>query len=453
MSTFIGAKNGTDNLALATGYGILDRDFRKELGMKVPKFKALSIMRALEGRMEPLERTKVHTPYFYEEGDWFNAKVTISAADIGTPNQVTITLSAEDMQDSGTTSYPTVGNLVVFENETVGFASVVTRTTNAHTVLIKRLNTDQDVQGAAVVGTKAVFYGNVFGESSDTPEGRVPYVSKITNTIHTSREPYTITDWSAQNETEFEFEGQKYLYVKGLEELGDRFAMQEELNLILTPGAVSLTDANSVALKTATGLIPQIRANGQNVTYYDQPDLAFFQDTVLTMDANYGDEEYFVGQGKNFSLATDNWLVDFTKGGDNRISYNAFDGGKEQAVSFDFKSISLGGVTLHFDTWPILSHTNSLGAGDMPYRNMAIMIPAGMGRDENKNAVPYMRMRYSEPMGSPSEVQRDVKVFEHGGASRKGATNGIQKRIVEMISYKTLEIRNREKFVIARLQN
>lgn len=454
MSTFLGSRQGTDNLALATGYGILDRDFRRTLGMKVPKFKALSIFRELEGRMEPMAKTINHEYYFYEEGDWFNAACTIAVADVGTPNQVTITISSADHVNSGASSYPLLNQLVVFENETVGFVSALNRSVaSAHTFTIKRLNTDQDVQTAAVLGSKVVFYGSVFGEASDTPETRVPVVTKVTNYIHTTRKAYKVTDWSQQNETEFEFKGQKFLYVKGLEETADQFAMEEELNCIITPLAASLTDAAGGSLKTVNALIPQIRSNGQNVEYFDEPDLAFQQDTVLTIDANYGDDEYFIGQGRDVSLANDNWLVDFTRGGDNRISYNAFDGGQEQALKFNFKSIELGGVTMHFDTWAILSHQGSLGAGDMPYRNMQIMIPAGRGLDEQKNSVPYLRMRYSEPQGAPHEVQGDVKIFEHGGASRRGATNGVQQRFVEYISYKSLEMRNREKFLIARKGN
>jgi hypothetical protein len=454
MSTFTGARQGTDNLALATGYGIIDRDFRKDLQMKVPKYKALSIFRQMEGRLAPMEMTKNHEYYFWEEGDWFNASAGIALTDTSTPNVVVVTLASEDHYSSGTKSYPILNQLAVFEDETVGFVSAINRTVDsAHTVTIKRLNSDQDVQAAAVIGTKVVFYGSVFGEASDTPETRVPYVSQVTNYIHTSRHAYKVTDWSAQNETEFEFNGQRFLYVKGLEECSDRFSLEEELNLLITPLAASLTDASSNSLKTANALIPQIGSNGQNVEYIDEPDLAFQQDTVLTIDANYGDDEYFVGQGRNVSLANDNWLKDFASGGDNRISFSAFDGGKEQALSFDFKSISLGGVTMHYDTWNVLSHAQSLGAGDMPYRHMQVMIPAGMGLDEHRNSVPYLRMRYAKPQGAPHEVQEDVKVFEHGGASRRGATDGVQQRIVEMISYKSLEIRNREKFLIARKGN
>jgi hypothetical protein len=453
MSTFIGARQGTDNLALATGYGILDRDFRRELGMKVPKFRTLSIFRELEGRMAPMDRTREHSYYFYEEGDWFNASALIAVAAASGDN-VVITLHADSHFDTGTKSFPTLNAAVQFDDETVGFVSAINRdVASAHTVTIKPWNTEQDVNAAALVGTHATFYGNVFGEASDTPETRVPAVSKITNTIHTSRKAYKITDWSAQNETEFEHNGQKFLYVKGLEELADGFAMEEELNLIITPTAVNLTDANSVALKSANGLIPQIGDGGQNTEYFDETDLAYYQDQVLTIDANYGDDVYFVGQGRDAALSNDTWVVDFTKNGDSGVSYSPFSGGREQALAFDFKSISLGGVSFHFDTWSILSHRGSFGAGDKPHRHMQIGIPAGYGLDEKRNAVPYLRVRYSDPQGAPHEVQGDVKVFEHGGASKRGATSGVQERIVEMISYKSLEMRCREKFWIGRKGN
>lgn len=449
MSTFIGPGYGTDNLALATGYGILDQEFRRELGMKVIKYPFLSIMRELEGRMAPTEKTSEHTYYFYEEGDWFNAAVTISAATVSS-SDIIITLSTEDHFDSGAKSFPVLNQLCVFEDETIGFVIAVTRTVaNAHTVTIRNENASQNVITAAVLGTKVVFYSNAQKEESSTPETRVPYISKVTNNIQEFREAYKVTDWAEQNETEFEFKGQRFLYVKGLDELADRFAMQEELNMLITPTAASLPDS----IKTTNGVIPQIGSNGQTVEYFDEPDLAFFGDVSLTIDDNYGDDEYFCGQGKNFSIATTNWLADFSAGGDNRISFNAFDGGKEQALSFDFKSIHIGGTTMHFQTWRVLSHKGSLGAGDMAYRHMCIMVPTGMGRDKVGNSVPYLRLRYSEPPGAPWEKQGDIRVFEHGGTSRRGATSGTLSRTVEMVSYKGLEMLNREKWLIARKGN
>lgn len=452
MSTFIGAVQGTDNLALATGYGILDREFRRELGLKFPKYRTLSILRQLEGRLAPMTRTKEHVHYYYEEGDWFNANVVIGTAAADGSN-IVVTLDADSHQDNGKKSYPIPGDLCVFEDETVGYVNAKnTDVDGAHTVTIKPVNSDQDVITAAIPGSTITFYGTVFGEASDTPQSRVPAVTKISNQIHTNRASYEITDWSTQNEVEFEYNGQKFLYVKGLEELEERFSINEELNMIITPAAENLTDASGNALKTTSGLIPQIGEGGQNTEYFDEPDLAYYQDMVLTIDANHGDDTYFVGQGRPAALMNDNWVIEFAKNGDNGVNYSAF-GGREQALSFNLKFISLGGVTFSFDTWAILSHRGSLGSGDMHYPYMQIGIPMGNGLDENRNSVPYLRIMYSTPLGAPHEVQGDVKVFEHGGASKRGATNGVQKRIVEMISYKSLEMRCREKFWIGRKGN
>lgn len=451
MSTFSGSRQAaTQDLSIATGYGILDRDFRKKLGMKVPKFKALSILRQLEGKMKPLEPVIRHSFYHYEEGDWFNASVTIAA--ITTPGgagTVTIQLSAGDHVNSGTQSYPIVGNMAVFENELPGLVTAVDRSTpNAHKVLIKSLTGSNAIQTAGTNGGALTFFGNAQAEASGATEMRVPIVTKITNQIHTSRAYYKVTDFAAQNEVEFEYEGQKYLHVKGIDETADTFAMNEELNLILSDYSSGLTDAGGRSVTTAGGLIPQITANGQNADYFTDVDMSTWDDMVLLIDDNYGDDQYMVGMGKNLALSLKNWLSDFTKFD---ATYVYFDGGKEQALKFDFKGINIGGVDFYFITWDLFSHKGSLGAGNMPYRNMGVLIPCGNTKDPRSGEmVPYLQLRYSAPQGAANEVQGDIKVWETGGNAKKGGTDANSQREIHMISYKALQISNREKFVILR---
>lgn len=451
MSTFAGARQAsTQDLSIATGYGILDRDFRKKLGMKVPKFKALSILRQLEGKMKPLEPVIRHSFYHYEEGDWFNASITIAA--ITTPGgagTVDIQLSAGDHVNGGTQSYPIVGNMVVFENELPGYVLSVNRATpNAHTVRVKSLTGSNAIQTAGTVGGAATFFGNAQAEASGATEMRVPIVTKITNQIHTTRGYYKVTDFAAQNEVEFEYEGQKYLHIKGIDEMSDTFSMNEELNMILSDYSTGLTDATSRSITTAGGLIPQVTANGQSADYFTDVDMATWDDLVLLIDDNYGDDQYMVGTGKNLTLALKNWLTDFTKFD---ASYVYFDGGKDQALKFDFKGIQIGGVDFYFNNWDMLSHKGSLGAGNMPYRSMGILVPCGNTKDPRSGEMtPYLQLRYSAPQGAPSEVQGDIKVWETGGNAKKGATNDISQREIHMISYKALQISNREKFVILR---
>lgn len=448
-----GSRQATrESLAIATGYGILDRSFRKELGMKVPKYKALSILRELDGKMAPIKMTPRHQYYFYEEGDWFNASITISAK-ANSGSDILITLTTGDHYDSGARSYPTVGQLVVFENETVGYIKSINRTTpNAHVLTVSPYNAAQAVQTAAVVGQSLCCYGNIQPEKSLQTEMRIPNISKITNFIHTTRERYSVTDWAEQNEVEFEYDGQKYLYVKGIAETADRFAMQEELNLLLTPANDgTLVDASSNQLLGATGLIPQITTNGQSFEYDGDFTMGDFDDLVLTIDDNYGDDEYMVGQGRNLSLSMKNWLVDFSKFQNTGVSFNYFDGGKQQALSFDFVTMALGGVTFHMGVWNILSHAGSLGAGNMPYRHMGIFIPCGNTKDpQSQNMVPYLSLHYSPPKGAPHTIQGDIKVYETGGDAKSNPTSDEQIRDIHMISYKSLAVRNREKFIIAR---
>jgi hypothetical protein len=437
-----------ETLAIATGYGVLDRDFRKQLGAKVPKFKALSFLRELDGKMEPIKAVKRHQYYFYEEGDWFNAACTISAASNSGSN-VLVTLSSGDHYDSGTHSYPVVGQLCIFENETVGYVSSINRgTPNAHVVTVVPYNASQAVQTAAVVGQTVVFYGNIQPEKSFKTEMRVPNISKITNYIHNTRETYEVTDYAAQNEVEFEYDGQKFLYVKGIAETADRFAMQEENNLIFTPANDgTLVDASSNSLTGATGLLPQISTNGQTFEYDGDFTMADFDDLVLTIDDNYGDTEYLIGMGRNLALSMKNWLVDFSKFQNSGISFDYFET-KEQALSFDFTTIAIGGVTFHMSTWAIMSHAGSFGAGNQPWRYQGVCIPCGNTKDpQSQSMVPYLQLNYSPPQGAPHTIQGDIKVWEDGANAKTMPTSDESTRRIYMESYKSLAVRNREKFI------
>lgn len=448
MSTFQGSRAASENLAIATGYGIHDREFHKALGSKVPKHRALSIFRELEGKMKPIEKTRRHEYYFYEEGDHLNTSITIESY-TGSAATITITLEEADHYDSGTKSYPIVGQLAVFENETVGYVSATNKTVDdAHTVTLKRLRSTDDLDAAAVNGAAVSFYGNVQKEASTSTDSRVPVITKVTNKIHTAREKYDVTDFAAQNEVEFEYDGQKFLYVKGIADTVDRFSFEEEMNLIISPMSSGLTDASSNALQTAAGLIPQVTDNGQNYEYDDQPDMATFDDIVLVLDDNYGDTEYIIGQGKNLALGMKNFLNEFSDGGDNNVSFNYFDGGEKQALNFNFVGINICDVDFYLSTWDCFTHRGSLGAGDMPYRHMGIFIPCGSTKNPDTNEqVPYMQLRYSPPQGAAHEVQGDIKVWETGANAKKGATSDELKREIHIVSYKSLEIRNREKFL------
>ena len=444
----------SENYVLIGGYDIYDREYHQKLLKRVPKHGALTWMRAVKGYMTK-RKTRRNTYYFYEEGQWMSAAATIASVTDQT-TYVDIVLSSADHEDSGARSFPVVGQTVVFEDESVGYVTVVNRTTpSAHFVSVKPANSSTSILNAAVVGTTMVFYSNAQKEKSTETEGRIPKVSKVTNYVQTFREKYEVTDYAEQNEVEFTYKGQKFLYVKGIDDTMDRFMMQEDLGLLITPASENLTDAGGNTIQFAKGLIPQITDNGLTMEYFGDPSKSTFDDARLILNKNFGDHEYVVGMSLNVMTGLENWLIDFAGGGDNNISFNAFDGGKKQAISLDFQSIYLAPYSFHFQVWDLFTHADTLGAGNMPYKDMMVFIPTGYAKNPEPeegfgDTEPYLQVVYSRIPGAPHENKGDYKMWETGANARTGATDDELTRAIHMASWKGLEVRCRNKFLIAR---
>lgn len=448
----------SESYALISGYDIYDRDFYKKLIKKVPRAAALQWMRVVKGYMS--KRTCIRQTYYYhEEGQWMSAAATIA---IATDNStyMTITLSSADHTDTGTSSFPVVGQTVLFENEVVGYITAINRSVaNAHVISVYPVDTTvYNLVAAAQVGSTMVFYSNAQQEESSATETRVPKTNKVTNYVQTFREAYKVTDHAMQNQTEFEYNGQKFLHPKGIDDMMDRFAMQEDLGLLINPASNGLLNAGSKAIRLAKGLIPQVTDNGNTLEYFGTPDMTTVDDAILILNRSYGEHEYLVGQGLNINLGWKNWLIDFAAGGDDNISFNAFDGGKEQAVNLNFKSISIEPYSFHMQTWDVMAHADTLGAGNMPYRDMAIFIPMGKsknpdngdGGSQGGDYEPYLALVYSDPQGAANQNKGDHCVFSDGALAPGGATTDAMYWRVNAVSYKSLEIRCRNKFLILR---
>jgi hypothetical protein len=163
--------------------------------MKFPRAGALSWMRAVEGRMGR-RRALRHEYSYWEEGQWMNASATIAAKGTLTGGLLDLTLSAGDHFDSGTRSFPVVGQLVLFEDETVARIDSIDRgTPDAHVITVRAVNeATEDIDTAAQVSGVIVFFSNAQIEKSFQTESRIPRQVKITNYIQTFREAYEVTD-------------------------------------------------------------------------------------------------------------------------------------------------------------------------------------------------------------------------------------------------------------------
>lgn len=456
MAASTGSGSSGETYVLIGAYDIYDRDFHKKLIKRVPRAAALQWMRVVKGYMSKRKCIR-DTYYFHEEGQWFSSVATIAV----TSDQTTftrITLSAADHDNSGTTSYPVVGQLVVFENEAVGYVTSISRAVaSAHTVDVYPVDTTiNNIFASAVVGTVMSFYSNAQQEASTQTEVRVPKTSKVTNYVQNFRDSYQVTDVALRNHTEFTYDGQPFLHPKGIDNMMDTFAMAEDLGMLINPASSGLVNAGSKSIQLAKGLIPQVTDNGNTHEYFGTPDKTTFDDAVLILNRNFGSNEYMCGMGINAYQGLENWLVDFAKGGDNNISFSAFDGGKKQALSLNFQSITTSGYSFHFQQWGIMSHSDSLGAGNFPYKDMMIMIPTGTtpnpGYAEgigNENE-PYLSLVYADQGGAAHENKGDHRVWSTGALVPGGATNDTNEWRIHITSAKSLEVRCRNKFMIMR---
>lgn len=442
-----------ENYVLISSYDIYDRDYHQELFNRVPRASALSWMRSIKGYMSKRQVNR-HEYYFYEEGQYMAAAAEIAVA-VDNTTYVTVTISAADHDNAGTESFPVVGQTVVFSDESIGYVQALSRSSaNAHTFDIYPANSGVDLVAAAQLGTICVFYSNAQIEKSAATEGRIPKVDKVTNFIQTFREKYEVTDHAEQNQTEFSWKGQKFLHVKGIDETTQRFALQEEMGLLINDSSENLNDAALIKVQLAKGLIPQITDNGNTLEYFGKPDMTTFDDAILLLNKNYGDHEYVVGMGLNASLGMKNWLIDFAAGGDNNISFAS----EKQQLNFNFKRIFIEPYMFNCQTWDIFSHADTLGAGTLPYKDMMVFIPTGKTKNPNyygtggtgNDYEPYCQIAYARIPGAPHENKGDHKMWETGANARTGATDDILTRAIHMASWKSLELRCRNKFLVTR---
>lgn len=440
---------------LVSGYDIYDRDFYKKLIKKVPRAAALQWMRVIKGYMAKRKAIRFQY-YFHEEGQWMSASATIAAATDHT-TYVDLTLSSGDHLNAGKSSFPVVGQTVVFENEACGYITAISRAVDsAHVVSVYPVDTTvNNILASAVVGTSMVFYSNAQQEESSATESRTPNTVKVTNYLQTFRESYKVTDHAKSNQTEFTYNGQPFLHPKGIDDMMDRFALQEELGLLINQSSSGLVNAGSKNITLATGLIPQITNNGNTLEYFGTPDMTTIDDAILILNRSYGEHDYVVGQGLNINLGWKNWLIDFNQNADKGISFSAFDGGKEQALNLNFKTISIEPYNFHMQTWDLLSHADTLGAGNMPYKDMAVFIPMGTTKNPDagdgfKDNEPYLQLVYADPGGAPHQNMGDHIKFSDGALAPGGATTDGMYWRINALSYKGLEARCRNKFLILR---
>ena len=266
--------------------------------------------------------------------------------------------------------------------------------------------------------------GNEWHEGTNQPDGITPESNHYYNYTMIMKESFDVTGSEATNKTWFKVNdpstGQSgYLwYLKGEADTHRRFANYCETMMLQGKIATNTNAALQAVSGTATGnsigaggitgsegLIEFIRTgNTQTYSQVAGFNLSDFDAMIRTLDTNRGARENTIWAGIDLSLAIDDGIAAMFAGGG--VSYGAFNGAEELAVSFGFKSFTRGGYTFHKKTYDTFNYLPMFGASGYNYPGMGMVIPGDMRKDSKTgSSMPSLRVRYKEAGGYSRKLE------------------------------------------------
>lgn len=363
--------------------------------------------------------------YHYEKGRAFpsglvNANVTGATAGA----EITITLAPGSYTNSGTESG--------FQQNTLGYVGstgikfqvgVVTRTTNAFTVVLRPVNTLESLASLGQVSTilaneSLLLVGNqAAGEASGPMSSLNSLIYKITGSTTEIRDDYPITDVAKMNSTPINFGGNNYSYYKlGQTELNKRFMYSVENAVIEGVNANNLTNGSIGTL----GTIPQVQANGPEIDYtIGSMGIGDLQAVARQQQyANVSGEVHFL-QETNQQDDLDTLL--FGKYNNGAIRYASVGGDERASVAYGFKSFNVKGMTQHYYVYKNFSIQNVYGLTPTlgsARANFALVIPQGVTPDAKEGTLrPNLQWVYQEVTPGTR-----FHTFESGGLANANKT-------------------------------
>lgn len=263
------------------------------------------------------------------------------------------------------------------------------------------------------------------GEASTKTNTLTGLTDKKTFYTTEIREDFSITDRAKIEELYFSVDGQAYYTYKGLDEAVKRFMNNKEFKLMFGSAANNIT--GSVG---ATGLIPQIKAGGQNYQWGTDSEftIADFHALARLADFNGGAQEYHFLMDSYLRTAVDDAL--FSKYQNGAIVWANAGGSQEVAVKYGFDSLKIDGTTFHLKKYlPFnaeavygVAPTNSL------YKNSGILIPMKEGRDaQTGDKIPSLRIVTNEV-----EAGKEVKVWETGALAKVPTSDKMELNVHHM---------------------
>lgn len=314
-----------------------------------------------------------------------------------------------------------LNDILVFPNLAQGL--VINVVASAHTFDVT--STNGIALPTTTSTTEIVNLGPTVGEGADQPTSFNfrEYIYYNTTEIVNDSHEYTGRSAGEKTWVNYEYQGASKAawYFKGQSGTFKRFRNHRELKMITGQKVVAGTGINGYdATVTRTeGLVPFCTSYNAQTTFNIVSGLTLddwqgiYTDTI---DKNAGATEYSVLTAIQNRKAIESFIRDEMKNGG--VQYNAFTGGKDQAVNFGFDSFQTLGYTSHLKTYQPFNDPTTLGANGHQYRNLTLFIPMSkdmfaIGEQKKKVEVPSMRINYMSNEG----YSREWEEWLTGGAN------------------------------------
>lgn len=263
------------------------------------------------------------------------------------------------------------------------------------------------------------------GEASTKTSTLTGLTEKKTFYTTEIREDYSITDRAKIEELYFSVDGQAYYTYKGLDEAVRRFMNNKEFKLMFGSAANNITGTVG-----ATGLIPQIKAGGQNYQWGTDSSftIADFHALARLADFNGGAQEYHFLMDSYLRTAVDDSL--FSTYGNGAILWANAGGSQEVAVKYGFDSLKIDGTTFHLKKYLPFNAEAVYGVAPTTslYKNSGILIPMKEGRDaQTGDKIPSLRIVSNEV-----EAGKEVKVWETGALAKVPTSDKMELNVHHM---------------------
>ena len=316
----------------------------------------------------------------------------------------------------------------VVENAATGVQYKITAVASATVCTIKPLLAAIDANDDLGANSTAflLFRGiTEAGEASSKFNSLTGLTEKKTFYTTEIREDFSITDRAKIEELYFEVNGQAYYTYKGLDEAVRRFMNNKEFKLMFGSAADNITGTVG-----ATGLIPQIKAGGQNYQWGTDSSftIADFHALARLADFNGGAQEYHFLMDSYLRTAVDDSL--FSTYGNGAILWANAGGSQDMAIKYGFDSLKIDGTTFHLKKYLPFNAEAVYGVTPTTslYKNSGILIPMKEGRDaQSGDKIPSLRIVTNEV-----EPGKEVKVWETGALAKVPTSDKMELNVHHM---------------------